>query len=78
MIATISSKDGTPLPLSAGLVLPLSKCLVNRDSEFDRVVPGGRFSSVDHESLSWAKLGHPCRVITFESRARGYMVDMSF
>ena len=35
----------------AGLVLPLSKCLVNRDSELDRVVPGGGFSSVDHESL---------------------------
>ena len=27
----------------AGFVLPLSKYLVNRDSEFDRVVPGGGF-----------------------------------
>ena len=35
----------------AGFVLPLSKCLVNRDSELDRVVPGGGFSSVDRESL---------------------------
>ena len=35
----------------AGLVLPLSKCLVNRDSELDRVVQGGGFSFVDHESL---------------------------
>ena len=25
--------------------------------------------------LSWAKLGHPCRVLSFESRARGYVVD---
>ena len=45
----------------AGLVLPLSKCLVNRDSELDRVVPREGFSFVDRESLSWAKLGHPCR-----------------
>ena len=45
-----------------GLVLPLSKCLVNRDSELDRVVPRGGFSSVDHESSSLAKLGHPYRV----------------
>ena len=52
---------GTPGGL-AGLVLPLSKCLVNWDSEFDRVVPGGGFYSIDRESLSWAKLGHPCRV----------------
>ena len=35
----------------AGLVLPLSKCLVNQDSDFDRVVLGGGFSSVDRESL---------------------------
>ena len=34
----------------AGLVLPLLKCLVNRDSELDWVVPGGGFSSVDRES----------------------------
>ena len=52
---------GTPRGL-AGLVLPLSKCLVHLDPEFDRVVPGGEFSSVDHESMSWAKLGHPYMV----------------
>ena len=44
----------------AGLVL--SKCLVNRDSESDRVFLGEGISFVDRESLSWAKLGHPCRV----------------
>ena len=49
----------------AGLVLPLSKCLVNRDSESDRVFLGEGISFVDRESLSWAKLGHPCRVINF-------------
>ena len=49
----------------AGLVLPLSKCLVNRDSESDRVFLVERISFVDRESLSWAKLGHPCRVINF-------------
>ena len=46
----------------AGLVLPFSKCLVNRDSETDRVFPGEVMSFVDRESLSWAKLAHPCRV----------------
>ena len=56
----------------AGLVLPLSKCLVNRDSESDRVFLGEGISFIDRESLSWAKLGHPCRVLSFESRARGY------
>ena len=36
----------------AGLVLPLSKCLVHRDSESDRVVPKIRgFTSTDCESL---------------------------
>ena len=59
----------------AGLVLPLSKCLVNRDSETDRVFLGEGVSFVDRESLSWAKLGHPCRVLSFESRARGYVAD---
>ena len=59
----------------AGLVLPLSKCLVNRDSETDRVFLGEGISFVDRESLSWAKLGHPCRVLSFESRAHGYVVD---
>ena len=59
----------------AGLVLPLSKCLVDQDSETDRVFPGEGLSFVDRESLWWAKLGHPCRVISFESRARGYEAD---
>ena len=40
----------------AGLVLPLSKCLVNRDSESDRVFLGEGISFVDRKSLSWAKL----------------------
>ena len=40
----------------AGLVLPLSKCLVNRDSESDRVFLGEGISFVDRESLSWARL----------------------
>mgnify|MGYP007007710920 CR=1 FL=1 len=35
----------------AGLVLPLSKCLVNRDSESDRVFLGEGISFVDRESL---------------------------
>ena len=36
----------------AGLVLPLSKCLVNRGSEIDRVFPGEGLSFVvDPESL---------------------------
>ena len=35
----------------AGLVLPLSKCLVNRDSETDQVFPGEGLSFVDRESL---------------------------
>ena len=43
----------------AGFVLPLSKCLVNRDSETDRVFLGEGISFIDSESLSWAKLGHP-------------------
>ena len=59
----------------AGLVLLLSKCLVVRDSEIDRVFPVEGISFIDHESLSWAKLGHPCRVLSFESRARGYEAD---
>ena len=35
----------------AGLVLPLSKCLANRDSETDWVFPGEGLSFVDRESL---------------------------
>ena len=59
----------------AGLVLPLLKCLVNQDSESDRVFLGEGISLVDRESLSWAKLGHPYRVLSFEIHARGYVVD---
>ena len=35
----------------ARLVSPLSKCLVNRDSETDRVILGEGLSFVDRESL---------------------------
>ena len=35
----------------AGLVLPLSKCLANRDSEADRVFPGEGISFVGRDSL---------------------------
>ena len=35
----------------AGLVLPLSKCLVNRDSETNRVFLGEGISLVDCEGL---------------------------
>ena len=42
----------------ASLVLPLSKCLVHRDSESDRVSREGGLSP-RILSLSWAKLGHP-------------------
>ena len=35
----------------AGLVLPLSKCLVNRDTQSDRNVSGEGISFVDRESL---------------------------
>ena len=40
----------------AGLVLPLSKCLVNRDSEFDRVFLGEGLSFLTVracDGLSW-------------------------
>ena len=33
------------------------------------------YSFIDRESLLWAKLGHPWRVLSFESRARGYVAD---
>ena len=46
----LSGFVGTPGGL-AGLVLPLSRCLVNRDSETDRVFPGERLSFVDRERL---------------------------
>ena len=35
----------------AGLVLPLSECLVNRDSESDRVFLGEGISFVDRELI---------------------------
>ena len=35
----------------AGLVLPLSECLVNRDSECDRIVLGEGISFIGRESL---------------------------
>ena len=38
------------------------KMSCNRDSETDRVFLGEGISFIDHESLSWAKLGYPCRV----------------
>ena len=40
----------------AGLVLPLSKCLVNRDSETDRVFPGEVISFIAVracDGISW-------------------------
>ena len=43
----------------AGLVLPLSKCLVNRDFETDRVFLGEGISFVDRESLSWLSWDTP-------------------
>ena len=46
----------------AGLFFTTVEMLVNRDSETDRVFLGEGISFVDRESLSWAKLGHPCRV----------------
>ena len=49
----------------AGVVLPLSRMSCNRDSESDRVFPLEGISFVDRESLSWAKLGHPCRDLNF-------------
>ena len=45
----------------AGLVLPLSKCLVHWDPESDQISRDGGLSP-RVMSLSWAMLGHPCRV----------------
>ena len=45
----------------AGLVLPLLRMSCNRDDESDRIALGEGISFVDRESLSWAKLGLPCR-----------------
>ena len=44
-IRIVGTSGGLP-----GFVLPLSKCLVNRDSKLDRVVRGGACSSIDRES----------------------------
>ena len=46
----------------AGLVLPLSKCLVTGIPSLIGSSRGEGISFVDRESLLWAKLGHPCRV----------------
>ena len=46
----------------AGLVLPLSKCLVTGIPILIEYFWEKVYSFVDRESLSWAKLGHPCRV----------------
>ena len=59
----------------AGLVLTCRIILLYQDTESDRVFPGEGISFVDRESLSWAKLGHPCRVLSFESCARSYEAD---
>ena len=59
----------------AGFVLPLSKCLVNRDSETDRVFLGEGLSFVTvraYDGLSWDT---PAGYLSFESRARGYEAD---
>ena len=49
----------------AGLVFTIVEMSCNRDSESDRVFPLEGISFVDRESLSWAKLGLPCRVLNF-------------
>ena len=49
----------------AGLVLPLSRMSCNLDAEPDRIVLGEGISFVGRESLSWAKLGLPCRDLNF-------------
>ena len=56
-----------------GLVLPLSRmsCRTGIPSLIG-MSQEEVYSFVDRESLSWAKLGHPCRVLSCESRARGY------
>ena len=59
----------------AGLVLTCRIVLLYRVTESDQCVWVEVYSFVDRESLSWAKLGHPCRVLSFESRARGYEAD---
>ena len=50
----------------AELVLSLSK--LSCRTEIPSLIGMSReevYSFVDHESLSWAKLGHPCRVLNF-------------
>ena len=63
----VGTEDGL-----AGLVLPLSRCIVTRIPSLIGTSWEEVYSFVDRESLSWAKLGHPCRVLSFESRARSY------
>ena len=46
----------------AGTAFSASADADRRDSETDRVFLGEGISFVDRESLSWAKLGHSCRV----------------
>ena len=45
----------------AGLVLPLSRCLVTGIPSLIGTSWEEVYSLVDRESLSWAKLGLPCR-----------------
>ena len=59
----------------AGLVLPLSKCLVTRipsliGSSWEKEYPSLTVRAFD--GLCWDT---PCRVLSFESRARGYVAD---
>ena len=60
----------------AGLVLTCRSVLNYRDTESDRVFLGEGISFVDHESLSWAKLGHPCRVYNISKAMPAVMRQM--
>ena len=42
---------------------------------WDTPAVGGLVRHMPTDGLSWAKLGHPCSVLSFESRARGYVAD---
>ena len=59
----------------AGLVLPCQNVLLCRDTESDRNVSGEGISFVDRESLSWAKLGLPCRDLNFRKPCPQLWVD---
>ena len=51
----------------AGLVLPLSR--MSWSTGIPSLIEMSReevYSFVDRESLSWAKLGHPCRDLNFQ------------